>query len=65
MSNPRNSRRNIQITAIFTEEMNQSLEEKVSEEELCAALSSMQNGKSPRPNGFTIEFFKAFYDLIK
>jgi hypothetical protein len=45
--------------------MNQDLEEVVSEEEVQATLFSMQNGKSPGPDGFTVEFFKAFYDLIK
>jgi len=45
--------------------MNQSLEEEVSEVELCLTLSSMQNEKCSGPNGFTIEFHKSFYDLLK
>jgi hypothetical protein len=45
--------------------MNQSLEEEVSEEEFCSALSLMQNGKSLGPDGFTVEFYKSFLDLLK
>jgi hypothetical protein len=45
--------------------MNRSLEEEVKETKLCAALSSMHNGKIPGPDGFTVEFFKSFYDLLK
>ena len=50
---------------MFSEEMNKSLEEEVTKSELKRALSSMQNGKSPGLNGFTVEFFKSFYDLLK
>jgi hypothetical protein len=50
---------------IFSLKMNQELEEEVKEEELIVALSSMKNGKSPGPDGITVELFKHFYDLIK
>jgi hypothetical protein len=53
------------FSSVFIEEMNQSLLEEVSEEELSAALSSMQNRKSPGPDGFIVEFYKSFYDLLK
>jgi hypothetical protein len=33
--------------------------------EVLATLSSMQRGKSPRPDGLTMEFYVGFYDLIK
>lgn len=36
------------------------LEEDVSTEELVTAIKSMQNGKSPGPDGFPSEFFKTF-----
>jgi hypothetical protein len=45
--------------------MNLSLEEEVSEPELKESLFSMRNGKIPGPDGVTVEFFKAFYDLLK
>jgi hypothetical protein len=50
---------------IFTDEMNQSLIEKVVADEVSSALSSMKSGKSPSPDGFTMEFFKFFFDLLK
>ena len=37
----------------------------ISEDELGVALSSMKNGKGPGPDGFTVEFYKSFYDLLK
>jgi hypothetical protein len=50
---------------VFTEEMNQSMEAEISDSEIHDALFSMQNGKSLGPDGFTVEFFKHFYDLLK
>jgi hypothetical protein len=46
-------------------EMNLSLEEEVTKQELKESLFSMRNGKSLGPNRVTVEFFKAFYDLLK
>jgi hypothetical protein len=51
--------------AVITEDMNKALEEEVTEAEVLAALSSMQQGKIPGPDGFTLEFFQGFYDLVK
>jgi hypothetical protein len=48
---------------VLSGEMNQALEEEVSEEELRSSLSSIQNEKILGPNGFTIEIYKSFYDL--
>jgi hypothetical protein len=45
--------------------MNKSLEEEVTEPEMRHALSSTQNGKSLGSDGFTKDFFKSFYDLLK
>jgi hypothetical protein len=50
---------------VFSEEMNLSLEEEVTEPELREALFSMKNGKIPGPDDVTVEFFKDFYDLLK
>jgi hypothetical protein len=50
---------------VFSEDMNLSLEEEVTESELRVALFSMKNGKIPGPDGVTMEFYKAFYDHLK
>jgi hypothetical protein len=58
----------IQLALLFpcfvNDETNRSLMEEVSEEELKEVLHSFQKNKSPRPDGWTIEFFLGFYDLI-
>jgi hypothetical protein len=51
--------------SIFSEEMNRSLEEEVTKLELYASLPSMHNGKIHGSDGFRVEFFKTFYDLLK
>jgi hypothetical protein len=50
---------------VFTDEMNLSLEEEVTKPELKEALFSRRNGKILGPDRVTVEFFKAFYDLLK
>lgn len=40
------------------------LDKPIMQEELIAANSSLQCGKSPGPDGFPIEFFKAFSSLL-
>jgi hypothetical protein len=50
---------------VFTNEMNLSLEEEVSEPKLKETLFSMSNGKILGPYGVTVEFLKAFYDILK
>jgi len=50
---------------VFSEEMSHSLKEEVTEEELCSTLSSMQNEKSLGVDGFTVEFYKSSYNLLK
>ena len=45
--------------------MNKFLKEEVTEEALEKIIYSFQKGKSPRPDGFTIEFFQGFFDLVK
>ena len=43
---------------------NQSLLEETSKEELLIGLSSFYKDKSLRPNGWTVECFVAFFDLV-
>ena len=50
---------------LIIDEMKQDLMKEVTEEELAKILASFQKGKIPSPDGFTVEFFLGFYDLIK
>ena len=45
--------------------MNNFLKEEVTKEELEKIVYSFQKGKSPRLDGFIIEFFQGFFDLVK
>jgi len=38
---------------------------KVMEEELKAFRSNLQKGKSPGPDGWTVEFYLEFFDIIR
>lgn len=40
------------------------LDEPISQGEIAAAISSLQSGKSPGPDGFPAEFFKTFSSLL-
>jgi len=55
----------LKFPLVFSDEMNQNLEEDVLEAKVHVTLFSMQKGKRPIPNDFTINFFKTFYDLVK
>jgi hypothetical protein len=50
---------------VITEEMNCTLEDEVSESEVLETLSFMKRGKIPRLDGFSVEFFQIFYELLK
>ena len=50
---------------LIDEEMNNSLGEEVTKEELEKIVYFIQKGKIPGPDGTTIEFFQGFYDLVK
>lgn len=39
-------------------------DERISIEEIKSAISSMQGGRSPGPDGFSVEFFKIFKDSL-
>ena len=53
------------FTRMIDEEMNILLKAEVSKEELEKVVYSCQKGKSPDPDGLTIEFFQGFYDIVK
>lgn len=48
----------------LTNEQAQSIEGILTLEELTASLNTMKNDKSPGPDGFTVEFYKAFWSLL-
>ena len=50
---------------MVSDEMNEELTKDISKEEIKHTLDSFQKGKSSRPDGFTVEFYLGFYDLIK
>ena len=50
---------------MITEEMNEELTKEISEEEISHTLHTFQKGKSPGPDGFTLECYLGFYDLLK
>lgn len=47
------------------EEQNRTLDRPISFEEVEGAVMEMPNGKSPGPDGFTAEFFKVCWDIVK
>ena len=59
----------IQITQIFPrfaeEDDNENIMEEVSMEELKEVIHSFQHEKSPGTNGWTIEFYLGFFELIE
>jgi hypothetical protein len=50
---------------VFIDDMNLALEVEVTESKLQSTLLSMKKDKSLGPNGFTIEFYIGFYELLK
>eukprot|EP01018_Ginkgo_biloba_P003770 Gb_15008 [translate_table: standard] len=51
--------------SLVSEEDNASLLEEVSKDELQTVLHSFQKGKSPGLDGWTVEFFLGFYEVIE
>ena len=45
--------------------MNEELTKEISEEEISYTLHTFRKGKIPGPNGFTLEFYLGFYDMMK
>jgi hypothetical protein len=52
------------IPYLVTKEHNQSLLRLIPLEEVTTTISSMAMGKSPSPDGFTIEFFQICWSII-
>ena len=50
---------------MITEQMNEELTKEFSEEEISKTLHSFLKGKNPGPDGFTLEFYLGFYDMMK
>ncbi len=46
------------------EDMAKELGSPISPQEVQEAIGSLQNGKSPGPDGFAVEFYKAYSDLL-
>ena len=53
------------IPKVVTREDNHNLNRPVSEEEVSEVINEMQSGKAPGPNGFNVDFFKAYWETVK
>jgi hypothetical protein len=53
------------ISKLVTEEHNVSMCKPIEKEEVNQVVQEMLIGKAPCPNGFTEEFFKAYWDVVK
>jgi hypothetical protein len=53
------------IPRLVTEEHNINLRKPISLEEVDQVIQEMPNGKSTGPDGFTVDFFKSCWDVVK
>eukprot|EP00253_Pinus_taeda_P032535 PITA_32535 len=53
------------IPRLVTREDNFNLNRPVTEEEVSEVIKEMQYGKAPGPDGFNVDFFKAFLNIVK
>ena len=53
------------IPRLVTREDNHNLNKPVSEEEVSEVINEMQNGKAPSLDGFNVDFFKAYWKIVK
>jgi hypothetical protein len=53
------------IPACITEEENEALLREINEEEIFQAIWSLGQDKAPGLDGFSIHFFKSFWETIK
>lgn len=52
------------IPSLITQEMNDYLMRSISLEELEEVVFGMPKGKAPSPDGYPVEFFQEFWDII-
>jgi hypothetical protein len=50
---------------MVTDEQNINLNKPITKEEIDQVVQEMPNGKAPGPDGFTVEFFKACWEVVK
>jgi hypothetical protein len=50
---------------LVTEEQNINLSKPIAKEEIDQVVQEMPNGKAPGSDGFTMEFFKAYWEVVK
>eukprot|EP00253_Pinus_taeda_P029908 PITA_29908 len=53
------------IPKLITEDQNKALNRAITLEEVEEAVKEMPNGKALGPDGFTIDFYKTYWDIIK
>jgi len=53
------------IPQLVTKEDNHNLSRPVSKEEVSEVINEMQSGKAPGPDGFDVDFFKAYWETVK
>eukprot|EP00253_Pinus_taeda_P008521 PITA_08521 len=53
------------IPNLITEDQNKALNRDITFEEVEGAVKDIPNGKAPGPDGFTINFYKACWEIIK
>ena len=53
------------IPILVVEEHNQNLRKPITPEEVDQAVQEMPNEKAPRPDGFTMDLFKACWEVVK
>jgi ATP phosphoribosyltransferase len=53
------------IPLLVTEEQNNNLNRPIKEEEIDQVLQEMPNGKAPGLDSFTVDFFKACWEIVK
>ena len=53
------------IPRLVVEEHNQNLRKPITPEEVDQAVQEMPNGMAPEPDGFTLDLFKSYWDVVK